>query len=61
MTIWNKIYNWIFRIKHCYWRGCRNVAIVKQINGRTYFRKYDWSKLFTFVSKECWMGKESLL
>ena len=62
MTIWNKIYNWLHRVKRYNGKGCRNVAIVAYTRYGTVIKKYDWSKPITYVSKEAaaWLRKESL-
>lgn len=62
MSIRNRIYNWLHRVKHYNGKGCRNAAIVAYTKYGTVITKFDWSKPITFVSKEAaaWLRKESL-
>lgn len=50
MTVKNKIYNWLHRVKRLYRKGCRNCGIV-YFEDELAIVKYDWSKPVTFVTK----------
>lgn len=52
MSIWNRLYNFIFMVHPIKKRGCKNLGIVTDWYGRDLIVKYDWSKPIVYRSEE---------